>query len=138
MKQKLLNGGYEKVVLTKCLPSWDHKKYNQHWCNKRSRSTIKSTVQKTQVTFPLLFMLTLDKKLLLMQHLYFGSNNEVIKTANKISIMTLIKGHGNCVTDLSNIINFKFQIKFYKSRIKILVIMNFIRKKHDFEICPSK
>ena len=90
---------------------------------------------KTQVTFPLLLMLTLDKKLSFIQHLYFGSNNEVIKTANKISIMTLIKGHGNCIIDLSNIINFKFQIKFHKSRIKILVIVNFIRKKYDFEIC---
>ena len=51
----------------------------------------------TQVTFPLLLILNLDKKLSFIQHLCFGRNNEVIKTENKMSIMTLIiKGHGNC------------------------------------------
>ena len=49
-----------------------------------------------QVTFPLLLMLTLDKKPSFIQHLCFSRNNEVIK----ISIMTLIiKGHGNCKTN---------------------------------------
>ena len=40
-------------------------------------------------------MLTLDKKLSFIQHLYVSRDNEAIKTANKISIMTLItKEHG--------------------------------------------
>ena len=70
-----------------------------------------------QVTFPLLLMLTLDKKPSFIQHLCFSRNNEVIK----ISIMTLIiKGHGNCKTN--------WFLKFRKSRIKILVIANFIKK----------
>ena len=65
----------------------------------------------TQVTFPLLLMLTLGKKLSFMQHLYFGSNNEVIKTENKISIMTLIKGHWNCLINWSKIINSYFLVQ---------------------------
>ena len=82
--------------------------------NKISSST-------AQVTFPLLLMLTLDKKISFMQHLYFGRDNDLIKTANKISIMTLvIKGHGNCKVN--------WFLKFHKSRIKILVIVNFIKK----------
>ena len=76
---------------------------------------------RTQVTIPLLFMLSLNKKLSFIQHLYFGRNNDVIKTANKISIMTLvIKGHGNCKVN--------WFLKFHKSGIKMLVIMNFIKK----------
>ena len=47
----------------------------------------------------MLLMLTLIKKISFIQHLYFGSNNEVIKTANKTSIMALIKRHGNCIVD---------------------------------------
>ena len=69
-----------------------------------------------QVTFPLLLMVTLDKKPSFIQHLCFSRSNEVIK----ISIMTLIiKGHGNCKTN--------WFLKFRKSRIKILVIANFIK-----------
>ena len=42
-------------------------------------------------------MLTLDKKLSFIQYLYFDRNNEAIKSAKKISILTLnIKGHWNC------------------------------------------
>ena len=44
----------------------------------------------THVTFPLFLMLTLDKKLSFTQYLYFGRNNEAIKTAKKISMKTLI------------------------------------------------
>ena len=54
---------------------------------------------KTQVTLSMLLMLTFIKKISFIQHLYFGSNNEVIKTANKTSIMALIKRHGNCIVD---------------------------------------
>ena len=51
----------------------------------------------TQVIFPLLLMLTMDKKLPFIQPLYFGRSNEVTRPANKISIMTSInKGHGTC------------------------------------------
>ena len=75
----------------------------------------------TQVIFPLLLMLTLDKKLSFKQHLYFSRNNQVSKTANKISIMSLIiKEHENC--------KINWFLKFHKSRFKILVIVNFIQK----------
>ena len=74
----------------------------------------------TQVTFPFLLILTLEEKLLFI-HLYFGRNNEVITTTNNISIMTLIiEGHGNCKVT--------WFLKLHKSRIKILVIVNFIKK----------
>ena len=53
-----------------------------------------------QVTFPLFLMLTLDKNLSFIQHLYFGRNNEAMKTATKISIVTLtIKTPENCKTN---------------------------------------
>ena len=42
--------------------------------------------------------------------------------------MTLIRGHGNCIIDLSNTINLNFQIKFHKSNIKTSLIVNFIRE----------
>ena len=81
----------------------------------------KINTSTTQITFPLLLMLILDKKLSFTQHLYFGRNNEVIKTANKIFIMTLIiKGHGNC--------EINWFLKFHESLIKILVTVNFIKK----------
>ena len=67
------------------------------------------------------FNATMNKKLSFKRHLYFGRNIEVIKTANKISIMTLIiKEHGNC--------KINWFLKFRKSRIKTLVIVNFIKK----------
>ena len=75
----------------------------------------------TQVKLPLVLMLILDKKLSFLQNLYFGRNKESIKTANKICIMTLIiREHGNSETN--------WFLKFYKSRIKTLVIVNFIKK----------
>ena len=43
-----------------------------------------------QVTFPLLSMLTLNKKLSFMEILYLGRQNENIKTANTFCIVTLI------------------------------------------------
>ena len=67
------------------------------------------------------FNATMNKKLSFKRHLYFGRNIEVIKTANKISIMTLIiKEHGNC--------KINWFLKFHKSRTEILIIMNFIKK----------
>ena len=75
----------------------------------------------TQVTFPLLLILSLDKKNSFKKYLYLDRNNEANKTVNKISIMALIiKGHGNCKTN--------WFLRFHKSRIKILVIVNFIKK----------
>ena len=43
-----------------------------------------------QASFPLLVMLTLNKKLSFMEIFYLGRQNEVIKTGNKFSIVTLI------------------------------------------------
>ena len=75
----------------------------------------------TRVTFLLLLMLSLDKKISFKQYLYFGRNNEANKTVNKISIMALIiKEHGNCKTN--------WFLRFHKSRIKILAIVNFTKK----------
>ena len=77
-----------------------------------------------EITFPLLLMLSLDKKLSFIQPLYFGRNSEVIRTANEISTMTLIiKGDGNC--------KINWFLKVHKIRIKILVIVNFIKKLWD-------
>ena len=77
-----------------------------------------------EITFPLLLMLSLDKNLSFIQHLYFGRNSEVIRTTNKISTMTLIiKGDGNC--------KINWFLKVHKIRIKILVIVNFIKKLWD-------
>ena len=59
-----------------------------------SRSTIKSAVLGRRSLYHFFLMLTLDKKLSFIQHISFGRNNEVIKTANKISIMTLDVKHG--------------------------------------------
>ena len=94
------------------------KEFKLFFSKSLSKINNKTNSSSTQVTFPLLLMLTLDKKLSFIQHLYFFSNNEVIKNTSEISIMTLIKGHGNC-------------IKFHKSRIKILLIVNFMKKKYD-------
>ena len=75
----------------------------------------------TDIKIVLLLMLTLDKKLSFIQYLYFDRNNEAIKSAKKISILTLnIKGHWNC--------EIHWFLKFHKSRMKILVIVNFIEK----------
>ena len=74
-----------------------------------------------QVRFPLLLMLNLDKKLSFIKHLYFSRNSEVIKTANKVWIMTLIiKAYRNCKINWFS--------KFRKSRVKILLIVNFVKK----------
>ena len=73
------------------------KEFKLFFSKSLSKINNKTNSSSTQVTFPLLLMLTLDKKLSFIQHLYFDSNNEVVKTANEISIMTLIKGHGNCI-----------------------------------------
>ena len=82
----------------------------------------------TQVTFPLLLMLTLDKKLSFILHLYFGRNNEVIKTANKISIITLIiEGHGNC--------KINWLLKFRKNWDQNISNREFYKEKIDFEVC---
>ena len=70
----------------------------------------------TQVKLPLVLMPILDKKLSFMQNIYFGRNNEAIKTANKICIMTLIiKEHGNSKTN--------WFLKFHKSTTKHNFIM---------------
>ena len=133
IKQKLLNRAYEKIVLTKRLPSWvtrsiiNTDKTIEFVFKSFFKIINKSNSSTTQVTFPLLLMLTLDKKVSFIQHLYFGRDNDVIKTANKISKMTLvIKGHANCKVN--------WFLKFHKSRIKIIVIVNFIKKNLTFEI----
>ena len=127
IKQKLLNRAYEKIVLTKRLPSWvtrsiiNTDKTIEFVFKSFFKIINKSNSSTTQVTFPLLLMLTLDKKVSFIQHLYFGRDNDVIKTANKISKTTLvIKGHANCKVN--------WFLKFHKSRIKIIVIVNFIKK----------
>lgn len=75
----------------------------------------------TQVILPLLLMLILDKKLSFIQHLYLLRKNEVIKTENKIFIVTLItKGHENCKINLI--------FKILQKNKKILVIEIFVKK----------
>ena len=78
----------------------------------------KINISTPQVTFPLLLMLTLDKKLSFIHSL--AEKMKPLKLEIKLSIMTLIiKGHGGCKSN--------WFLKFHKSRINIIVITNFIR-----------
>ena len=78
-----------------------------------------------QVVFPLLLILTLDKQISFIKHLYFGKNNKSLKLQIQFPLLTLIiKGHGNC-----KISSF---FKFSQKKNQNIINREFYKEKVDF------